>query len=207
MMLEEAQPRLFENHSACFHSNLRLAFPMPAVRHPGGLVMKRVVLSFAFVLTFASTILPQWTFDRYKPPKPLPNPYTVQATRDQLVSAISQVMEEKSIPSDNQESKPEEGTIVSKAFIFSKGINAKNDLAYFAEVPAKEVREWTKGRIAYTINIQPVDPARSTIAVYARIEGYSQGVLGTEWIECPSNGLMEDQLLRSVLDKLNIKAP
>lgn len=168
--------------------------------------MKRVVLLSLLVLTLATLAFPQWTFDRYKPPKPLPNPYTLQATREQLVTAVTQVMEENSFPIEIQVSKPADGVIISKPIIFAKGINAKNDLAYFSDLPAKEVRDWTKGRVTYTVNIQPVDPTHSTIAIYAKIEGYTQGGLGNEWIESSSKGLMEDKLMVEVLKKLNITA-
>lgn len=167
--------------------------------------MKRAVLLFSLVLTLATIALPQWTFDRYKVPKPLPNPYTIQATREQLVNAITQVMEKESFPIDTQESKPADGVIISKPVVFSKGINTKNDLAYFSDVPASEVRNWTKGRVTYTINIQPVDPTHSTLAIYSKIEGYAQSVTANNWVECSSKGLMEDKLMRDVLEKLNLK--
>jgi hypothetical protein len=158
-----------------------------------------IALSF-----FLITATGQIQFDRPKTEKPLPNPSIVNAPRDELITLIKQILETREVPIDRENCDPTKGecTLVSKPVIFIKGIQTKSQLEHYAEVPAANVRNWSRGRYVLSIQVSPATPNTAQIGVYAKFEGMSDGVIGNEWVPLTSKGQLEDNLLRCIIDRI-----
>lgn len=145
----------------------------------------------------------QIQFDRPKTEKPLPNPSIVNAPRDELMTLTKQILETREIPIERENCDPTNGecTLVSKPVIFIKGIQTKSQLEHYAEVPAANVRNWSRGRYVLRIQISPATPKTAQVGVYARFEGMSDGVIGNEWVPLTSKGQLEDNLLRCIISR------
>jgi len=165
--------------------------------------MKKVLLIASIILFLPAPLQAQWTFDKPKEEKPLPNPYKVNLKRDIAVGAALQVLERMDFALNDQASKVREGKLITEKKVFIKGYNAQNQLKHFADVPASEVRNWTRGRVEITVTVEPIDPNNSQIAVAADFEGYVQDALGSEWVKTPSKGILEDEILRAILERLD----
>jgi hypothetical protein len=144
----------------------------------------------------------QIQLDRPKPEPPLPNPYTITASREQIIKTAREIFKACAIPVDEEASKAVEGKVVSKLVVFTKGVTTRNDLSHLSNLPASEVRNWLQGRYGLEITALPLDEKRSQIQVFARIQGQMADVLGNKWIDSPSNGALEDEVLRGLAGKI-----
>jgi hypothetical protein len=161
----------------------------------------------ALMLTLVAAIAApgQIQFDRPKVAKPLPNPSIIGASRDEVVTVTKQMLETREIPLDKEDCNPTTGecTIISKPMVFIKGIPTRSQLLHYAEVPSADVRNWVKGRYVLRVQINPASPKTSQVGVYARFEGMTDAITGSEWVPLTSKGELEDLMLRCIQDRLN----
>jgi len=152
---------------------------------------------------FVLTAMAQIQFDKPKTEKPLPNPSIVGAPRDEILTLTKQMLETREIPIDTEDCNSTNGecTLISKPVVFIKGIQTKSQLEHYAEVPAANVRNWSRGRYVLRIQISPATPKTAQVGVYARFEGMSDGVIGNEWVPLTSKGQLEDNLLRCIINR------
>ena len=164
-----------------------------------------VICASLFLFLAAMTAGAQIQFDRPKTSKPLPNPSIVGAQRDEVVTAIKQMLETREIPLDKEDCNATTGecTLISKSVIFIKGIPTRSQLQHYADVPERDVRNWSKGRYVLRFQISPASPTTAQVGVYARFEGLTDGVIGTEWLPLTSKGELEDTLLRCIQERIH----
>ncbi|HWS56100.1 MAG TPA: hypothetical protein VN228_18310 [Pyrinomonadaceae bacterium] len=139
---------------------------------------------------------------------PVPNPYRFTVPNDVLTKAVIELMGERRMILDEPSSKPAEGLLISQPFTFTRGsVVTASELNRVAEVPATEVRNWTRGRYTMIVEVQPIDGTTTNVSVNARIEGRSEGVIGTDWVTLRSNGTAEEQFLKDLVVKVTGAAP
>jgi hypothetical protein len=165
-----------------------------------GLLTRASLLLFLITMTSGAQI----QFDRPKTAKPLPNPSIVASQRDEVVTAIKQMLETREIPLDKEDCNTTTGecTLISKPVIFIKGIPTRSQLQHYADVPERDVRNWSRGRYVLRFQISPASPTTAQVGVYARFEGLTDGVVGSEWIQLTSKGELEDTLLRCIQERI-----
>lgn len=146
----------------------------------------------------------QMEFKRPKPPKPLPNPSIINATRDEVLSLTKQMMETREIPVDKEDCSNTTGecTVLSKPVVFIKGIATKSQLEHYCEMPTVAVRDWARGRYVLRFQITPATPKTAQVGVYAKFEGMMNAVTGSEWVPLTSKGELEDLMLRCIQDRI-----
>ena len=98
--------------------------------------------------------------------------------------------------------KIEAGRFVTKPYIVARGLNTKLDLEYFSKLPAEDSRNWIKGRYYLEILALPLDDKRSQIQIISHIQAQMADGITTKWIDCPSNGKLEDEVLRGLASRL-----
>jgi len=161
------------------------------------------LLAVVFAAFSAITAQAQLTFDRPKTEPPLDNPYTMSLPREKILDGVKDVLKTCSIQIDENLSKPAEGKIVTKPVIFSKGVTTKSDLEYLSTLPAGDVRNWIQGRYSLEITALPLDQNRSQLLIGANIQGRISDVLSAnKWIDCQSNGRLEDEVIRGLAGKI-----
>lgn len=150
--------------------------------------------------------LAQFTFDKPKNTKPLPMPYTISASRNQIIGAARQVLGECKIPFEakTEGGRHVEDSLVTKPLVFTSAVNSRTDLEHYSTPPAEEVHAWTAGRAWVEIIALPLAAKRSQIQIVAHIQGRIGGVAGEaeRWVDCSSNGLLEDEVLRGIAGKI-----
>lgn len=163
----------------------------------------RAILT-AFALSIAASVLGQIQLSKPKPDEALPNPMIVLASRDEVQAAIRQMLETKGIPLDKDDCDAQTGECImlSKPLVFIKGITTKSQLEHYCEVPAADVRNWSKGRYTLRIQISPASPKTAQVGIYARFEGLVEDTTGSQWISLSSKGKLEDQLMRCLNQKI-----
>lgn len=162
-----------------------------------------ICLSLFAVICWSFDARAQIQFDRPKTEPPLDNPYTINVPREQILQTTREILKTCAIPIDEALSKPNEGKIVTKSAVFTRGVTTKADLEHLATMPAGEVRNWQQGRYHLEITALPLDGKRSQLLVAAHIQGKVADALnGNQWIEGQSNGLLEDEALRSLAGKI-----
>jgi hypothetical protein len=167
------------------------------------LKLSYICLSLFFVACLSLDARAQLQFDRPKSEPPLDNPYTINAPREQILQTVREVLKTCAIEIDDTQSKPNEGKIVTKPVIFTRGVTAKADLEHLAAIPAGDVRNWQQGRFHLEITALPLDGKRSQLLVNARIQGkIADAATGSQWIEAQSNGALEDEVLRGLASKI-----
>ncbi|MBS1812862.1 MAG: hypothetical protein JST84_32140 [Acidobacteria bacterium] len=166
--------------------------------------MKLRSLALAVLVTFAfvAAVNAQIVFDKPKEKPDLENPYTVNVPREQIAREIQEVLQTCKIVIDTEKTKVEKGRFVTKPWVFTQGLNVKNDLEHVSRLPAGDARNWLKGRYALEINILPLDEKRSQLQIIAYIQGQIADMAGTKWIDSPSNGNLEDDALRGLAGKI-----
>jgi hypothetical protein len=164
--------------------------------------MSRIILLLALMMLVVTGGYAQLTFDRPKVEGLLANPFTAATPRDVVVEAAVGMLKDMNVNLDPDKSKKEEGILVAKPVIFTKGVVTVSQLEHFSHCPAVEARNWTRGRYTLQMVIEAVDPSHAKIGVSAKIEGETQGMAGSSWVQCDSKGVLEDQILRSVLEKI-----
>jgi hypothetical protein len=141
-------------------------------------------------------------------PVPLPNPYRFTVPNDVLTKAVLELMAERRMILDEPTSKPAEGLLISQPFTFTRGsVVTASELNRVAEVPATDVRNWTRGRYTMIVEVQPIDGTATNVSVNARIEGRSDNVTGAEWVSLRSNGTAEEQFINELVIKVTGAAP
>ncbi len=141
-------------------------------------------------------------------PPPVPNPYRFNVPNDVLTKAVIELIGERRMILDEPSSKPAEGLLITQPFTFTRGsVVTASELNRVAEVPATDVRNWTRGRYTLIVEVQPVDSATTNVVVNARVEGRSDGVLGAEWISLRSNGTAEEEFLIALVEKVTGAPP
>jgi hypothetical protein len=139
---------------------------------------------------------------------PVPNPYRFAVPNDVLTKAVVELMAERKLILDEPSSKPEQGLLISQPYTFTRGsVVTASELNRLAEVPATDVRNWTRGRYTLIVEVQPIDGTHTNVSVNARIEGRSDGVLGAEWVSLRSSGAAEERFLVNLVRKLTGAAP
>src|SRR5215216_1961250 len=164
----------------------------------------QIIRASLFLFIASLTAGAQIQFDRPKTAKPLPNPSIVGSQRDEVVTVIKQMLETREIPLDKEDCNATTGecTLISKSVVFIKGIPTRSQLQHYADVPERDVRSWSKGRYVLRFQISPASPRTAQVGVYARFEGLTDGVIGTEWIQLTSKGELEDALLRCIQERI-----
>jgi hypothetical protein len=157
-----------------------------------------------FMLCCGSSVtLAQFTFDKPKTEPPLPNPYTLSVQREKILESAREVLKACAIPIDDDLTKANEGKIVTKPVVYSRGVTVRNDLEYLAELPASQVRNWSQARYALEIIALPLDQKRSQLQINANIQGRVADADGTlKWVDGKSNGRLEDEVLRGLAGKI-----
>ncbi|MBX7223329.1 MAG: hypothetical protein K1Y36_25680 [Blastocatellia bacterium] len=146
----------------------------------------------------------QIQFSRPKNPDPLlDNPYTFALTREELTEMVKQTLKDMEIPLDEAKSKEKPGIIVTKPVIFTKGGPSGENLEYVSRRPAGDARNWLRGRYSLQVEVAPIDPQRTKLFVFARVEGEFQDDLAPKWVECPSRGVKEDDFLKLIIKRVN----
>ena len=154
------------------------------------------------LLFLSVTAKAQLTFDKPKEKPPLSNPYTVNMARPELTKATEDVLKGCKIEMDTVQTNLEKGRFITKPWIFVKGLNTRTDLEYVSRLPASEARNWLRGRYYLEIILLPFDSKTSQLQVIAHIEGQMVDGVGTKWVESPSNGRIEDEVLRALAGKI-----
>lgn len=165
--------------------------------------MGKISVLITILFLAVSVCIAQISFDKPKEKGLLPNPYTATSPRDVVVEAAIAMIKDMNIDLDNEKSKKEEGILVAKPVIFTKGTVTVSQLEHFSKCPAIESGNWSRGRYTLQIVVEPLDPSRSKISVSAKIEGERQGMTGSSWVTCESNGLWENLVLDSLLKRIN----
>ncbi|HEX4950204.1 MAG TPA: hypothetical protein VFZ34_26290 [Blastocatellia bacterium] len=160
------------------------------------------VVAFVFTIIFSTEISAQINIGKPKEKPPLENPYTVNVPREQIAKEIQDILKTCNVEIDVDKTKVEKGRFVTKPWLFTRGVNAKTDLEYVSNLPASDARNWLKGRYTLEINILPLDEKRSQLQVIAYIQGQIAEMVGTKWIDSPSNGRLEDDALRGMAGKI-----
>ncbi|MBI3652343.1 MAG: hypothetical protein HY231_15080 [Acidobacteria bacterium] len=172
-------------------------------QHTGTSLINFFVRTAFVVGALAATASAQIQFDRPKAEKPLPNPSIIAAQRDETVTATKQMLETREVSIDKEDCNQLTGecTIITKPVIFIKGITTRSQLEHYCEVPAANVKNWTKGRYVLRIQIAPASPKTAQVGIYAKFEGMTDGFSGNEWVQLTSKGELEDKFLRCIKDR------
>jgi hypothetical protein len=162
-----------------------------------------ICLSLLFIAFCSFDARAQIQLDRPKTERPLDNPYVIHAPREQIMQTVREVFKACAIEIDDTLSKPNEGKIVTKSLVFTRGVTARADLDHLAKMPAGEVRNWQQGRWSLEVTALPLDDKRSQLSVNAHIEGkVIEASGGAQWIEGQSNGSLEDEALRGLAGRI-----
>lgn len=132
-----------------------------------------------------------------------PNPYRMTARRDELLTAITELMRDRKLIVDDAASRPAEGIIVSQPFTFIKGaVVAESELNRYAGLETSSSRGWTRGRYTISVEVQPIDGVSANVSINAKIEGRTDGATGGEWVTLPSNGTAEQEFLIALIEHM-----
>ncbi|MEO6392963.1 MAG: hypothetical protein ABIP75_14030 [Pyrinomonadaceae bacterium] len=138
----------------------------------------------------------------------LPNPFRFTGRLDIIVKAVQDVMTERKMIPDDATSRTAEGLVISQPFTFSKGaVVSRGELSRYSDIPETSSGTWSGGRYTFTIQVAPVDGIHANVSISAKIEGRTNGILGTEWTTLASNGLAEDEFLTELIGKLTGEIP
>lgn len=138
----------------------------------------------------------------------LSNPYRFAIPNDLLQNAVVELMRERKLILDDAVSKPDEGIFISQPYTFTKGaVVTASELNRLADVPERDFRNWTRGRYTLVVEVQPIDGTSTDIAVSARVEGRSDGVLGAEWVSLKSSGEAEQEFIKALIMKVTGAPP
>ncbi|MFN0086727.1 MAG: hypothetical protein ACKVX9_15160 [Blastocatellia bacterium] len=160
--------------------------------------------SALLVLLFCSVeARAQLRFDKPKSEPPLENPYTIAVPRETILETVRDILKTCSIPVNEELSKVNEGKVITRNVVFTRGVTTKSDLEHLATMPAGEVRNWQQGRYSLEITSLPLDGKRSQILVSVHIQGkIADAMNSNQWIDGQSTGLLEDQVMRGLASKI-----
>jgi hypothetical protein len=141
-------------------------------------------------------------------PPPVPNPYRLAVPNDVIIRAATELMSEQKMILDEPSSRPAEGLLITQPYTFTKGSGvAPSELNRVAQIPAREIRSWTRGRYTLIVEVEPLDGTHTNVSVNARVEGRSDGVLGAEWVSLGSTGAIEEEFLSALVEKITGARP
>src|SRR5215467_5546736 len=123
-------------------------------------MIRTVLLTILFGVTAIGGFA-QITFDRPKEEGLLPNPYTAGSARDIVVESAIGMLKDMNVNLDVEKTKKDEGILVAKPVIFTKGTLTVSQLEHFSHCPAIESRNWTRGRYTLQLVIEAVDPSHA----------------------------------------------
>lgn len=172
-----------------------------------------VLLSFSSLVILSTDALSQIQLSRPKTEQPLDNPYLLNVSREQVLTAVREVLGTCKIEIESTGGRPDDTKITTIPIVFTKGVTTRTNLKYLATMPADEVNSWAAGRYFLVIEILPVDVNKTQLSITGHIFGRSAGYTGKEtWIEGQSNGRLEDETLRGLAGKilgidLSVKKP
>lgn len=134
----------------------------------------------------------------------LPNPFRFSARRDALLQSATELMQERKLIVDSAASKTDQGLLVSQPFTFTKGaVVSESELGRYSDLPPANTRGWTRGRLTYIIDMQPIDALSTNVSINVKLEGRTDGITGAEWVTLQSNGFAEQEFLFSLVEKVN----
>ena len=170
-----------------------------------GFHLSQIICSAFILFSVVFTINGQLVWDKKKAEPFLPNPYMIGSPRDEVLTATKQIFEAREIPLDKEDCNQLTGecTLISKPVIFIKGTTTKSQLEHYCEVPAANIRNWTKGRYTLRIQISPTSPRNAQVGVYCKFEGMADNFTGNEWVTLNSKGELEDKMLRCIEDRVH----
>jgi hypothetical protein len=139
---------------------------------------------------------------------PLDNPYRLAGRRDVILKAIEEVMLDRKLILDDTASKPAEGIMVTQVYRFIKGaVLTKSQLGRYANVPNLTTGGWTQGRYTIRAEVEPIDGSHVKVSVNAKIEGRTDGDTGAEWVTLSSLGVVEEEFLAALVEKVTGAPP
>ena len=163
----------------------------------------RLLFSLALFISFLSaSASAQIILGKPKPKPPLDNPYTVNLARAEVSKQLQEALQSCKTEMDPAMTKIEAGRFITKPYIFTRGVNIKTDLEYVSTLPAEDSRNWIKGRYYLEILSLPLDDKRSQIQIISHIQAQKAEGITTKWVDLPSNGKLEDEVLRGLASKL-----
>lgn len=166
------------------------------------LKFRLLLLAWAFVAVASVAAQAQIVFDRPKTEPPLDNPYTLNVQREQVIKLVGDTLKSCAMQLDAEKSKAQEGRFYTQPVVFTKGVNARTDLEHVSNPSASEVRNWQRGRVALEVIVLPLDEKRSQLQIVAHVQGQVADVSGSRWLDVPSNGRIEDEILRGLAGKI-----
>lgn len=138
----------------------------------------------------------------------LDNPYRLTGRRDVIVKAVAEVLRDRKLILDESASRLGEGMVVSQPYRFIKGaVVTQSQLGRYADVPLSANRGWTQGRYTISVEVQSIDGSSANVSVNAKIEGRSDGDVGGEWITLNSLGVVEDEFMAAIVERVTGSAP
>lgn len=155
-----------------------------------------------------STARAQIEWDKPGNTKPLPTPYTIAASRPQIISTARDILKSCGISYQAQSrSDPLEDKLLTGWLKYADGVTSRTDLAHYANLPrAKDTRAWIAGRVRIAIRVLPLDEHRSQLVIEAFPQGRAAPIVGPDhtarWIDLESNGRLEDEVLRGLAGKI-----
>lgn len=164
--------------------------------------MQKLPLLLAILFLTAINCFAQINFDKPKDKDQLPNPYTVGVARDVVIEAAIAMIKDMNIDIDVDKSKQEEGILIAKPVIFTKGTITLSQLEHYATCPAAKSQNWSRGRYSLQMVIEAIDPSHAKISVSTKIEGETQGLSGSSWVDCPSKGVLENMILSKLAERI-----
>lgn len=167
-------------------------------------MLKRLAVVGAIVLALAVSTQAQLEWDKKKI-RPLPNPVPISASRAAIETAIRELLEQNEI-SVKSEGAGERGTFVvtTEPVVFARGIVAKTQLGHFADLSPTGRSEFSRGRVAMRIEIEPSTLTTSLVSVAGTFEGFRTEV--NQWSTYQSRGLLEDKFLKLLVSRLTGQA-
>jgi hypothetical protein len=138
----------------------------------------------------------------------VPNPYRFTSRRDPLMQAVKDLIRDQSMILDETVSRPDEGIFITQPFTFTKGaVVSSAELNRLTILPPSTGRGWTRGRYTFVIEVQSIDSVSANVAVTAKIEGRTDGATGGEWSTLQSNGTVEQEFLKELIESVTGVAP
>lgn len=117
-------------------------------------------------------------------------------------------MRDRKFVLDTAASKPDEGTLISQPYTFTKGaVVATSELSRYAEITDTNGRGWTRGRYILIVEVQPIDSNNTNVSVNVKLEGRSDGVSGAEWTTLKSTGIAEEEFLQALIENITGAPP
>lgn len=137
----------------------------------------------------------------------LENPQRLRGRRDLLIAQVLEIVQEMKLTVDAEQSRLDEGLIVTEPFVFAKGaVITRSELTRYSDI-VRDSMVWTRARYTLTVEVQSVDGSINNVAVVAKIEGRSENGLRSEWSDVPSNGTVEEEFLVKLVELVTGKSP